>query len=87
MSMANRNALDLRTGEPGHGPAQARSVGRRLAWLVACVGAGALVGAIGNRISGDPMWFAAIPAAMAIGWLFVANPAECEPPGRKGPWA
>ena len=32
-------------------------------------------------------WLVAIPAAIAVGWLFVANPAECEPPGRRRPGA
>ena len=71
----------------GLGPAPARTTVRRIAWLAACVGAGALVGVVGSRVSGDPVWLVAIPAAIAVGWLFVANPAECEPPGRRRPGA
>lgn len=52
---------------------------RRLAWLLACVFAGWLVGATGSTLSGSTAWYLAIPAAVAIGWLFLADPTECEP--------
>jgi len=62
-----------------------RSVMRRLVWLMACVLAGALVGYLGNAWSGDTAWYLAIPAAVAVGWLFVADPSRCEPAGVAGP--
>ena len=83
--MTDRSAKRRTTDSAGHLRAPARTVGRRLAWLVACVGVGALVGGVGSSISGDDVWFVAIPAAMAIGWLFVADPAECESPGLRRP--
>jgi len=38
---------------------------------------------IGNIFLESQNWFLAIPAAVAVGWLFVANPTECEPPARR----
>lgn len=60
-------------------PAASASIRRRLAWLLGCVGAGALAGAVGSSLTGDSRWYLAIPAAVALGWLIVANPAACEP--------
>ena len=37
----------------------------------------------GAWFTGNPSWFLAIPAALAIGWLFVANPDECTPPATR----
>ena len=34
----------------------------------------------GAWFTGNPYWFLAIPAALALGWLWVANPDECTPP-------
>jgi len=56
---------------------------KRLAWLVACIVVGLVVAVIGNAFSASPLWYASIPAAIAIGWLFVANPTTCEPPSRR----
>ena len=56
---------------------------RRLAWLVVCLCAGGVVAMIGNIFLESQNWFLAIPAAVAVGWLFVANPTECEPPARQ----
>jgi len=51
---------------------------KRLAWLVACVAIGALIGFIGSKLSGSQIWYTAIPAVMAIGWLFFADPSQCD---------
>ena len=56
---------------------------RRLAWLMACVFAGLAIAIVGNSLSGSTVWYVAFPAAVAVGWLFLANPTECEPPPRK----
>jgi hypothetical protein len=57
-----------------------RSIRNRLAWFVVCLAAGAAVGMAGTWFSGNPYWYLAIPAALAVGWLWVANPDECCPP-------
>lgn len=51
----------------------------RAALLLACVGAGAAVGAAGLWLGGSGAWFLAVPAAVALGWLFVADPTRCAP--------
>ena len=65
----------------------ARSRIRRLALFVACICAGVLVGVIGSRITGSDHWYLAIPALLAVVWLFVADPNECQrcsqPVGKK----
>ena len=57
-----------------------RNLKTRLAWFLACLSAGAAAGMAGAWLTGNPYWFLAIPAALAVGWLFVANPDECTPP-------
>lgn len=56
---------------------------KRIAWLAACVTAGVLVGAAGSALTDNDAWYLAVPAAVAAGWLFFANPARCDPGGRK----
>lgn len=56
---------------------------KRLAWLLACVFAGLIIAIIGDSLSGSSVWYVAIPAVIAVGWLFLANPTECEPPPHK----
>jgi len=63
--------------KPGH---RSRTVGRRLSWLLLCLAAGSVVAALGLALQGSPAWWLAVPAAVAIGWLRVADPTECEPP-------
>lgn len=55
------------------------STKRRLFWLLVCTALGLGIGLLGNHFTSDPVWFLALPAALAIGWLFFANPVECEP--------
>lgn len=51
---------------------------KRLALLSGCILAGLVVAIIGSTLSGSTVWYAAVPAAIASGWIFVANPAQCE---------
>ncbi|HEY0857147.1 MAG TPA: hypothetical protein VGE16_08825 [Albitalea sp.] len=51
-----------------------------MAWLLVCVALGLAVALAGVFISGHPMWYVAVPAAVALGWLFVADPTACERP-------
>ncbi len=60
-----------------------RSTHSRLALLVALMAAGWLVGAAGSAASGNAYWYCAIPAAVALGWWFVADPTQCEPDRRE----
>jgi len=59
-------------------PQPARRRIRRLVLLVACICTGVLVGIIGSRITGSDHWYLAIPALLAVVWLFVADPNECQ---------
>ncbi|MEO8102504.1 MAG: hypothetical protein ABI790_08255 [Betaproteobacteria bacterium] len=56
---------------------------KRLAWLLACVFAGLIIGVIGSALSGSSAWYVAIPAVIAIGWFFHADPTACEPSSPK----
>lgn len=56
------------------------SIRHRLVWLVLCLAAGVAAGMAGAWFSGNLYWYLAIPVALAIGWLRVANPEECIPP-------
>jgi hypothetical protein len=61
-----------------------RSLPIRLTWLLACVGAGALIGWAGSTLTGATLWYLAIPVAVAAGWLLLADPTKCEtPPARR----
>ena len=66
-----------------------RSTKRRLAVLGACLIGGVGVGAFGWWLGGAQAWWLAVPAAMALGWWFVADPTQCERPvqrpGRRAP--
>lgn len=54
---------------------------RRLLWLLLCLAAGAALGLTGEALTGSTIWYLAIPAVTAAGWLVVANPEACEPGG------
>jgi hypothetical protein len=54
---------------------------RRFVLLAACVLGGLAVGITGQALSGDDAWFLALPAAVALGWLFVGDPTRCGGPG------
>lgn len=55
---------------------------RRFVLLLVCVALGLVVALAGVYLTGSSTWFVAVPAAVAIGWLFVADPTRCEPPAR-----
>lgn len=60
---------------------------RRLVWLLVCAVAGITIGAIGNALTQAAEWFLAIPVALAAGWLWWADPTQCETtpvPPRRG---
>lgn len=50
---------------------------RRLFWLLVSTAAGLGIGLIGHAMSDDPLWFLALPAALAAGWLYFADPEAC----------
>lgn len=54
--------------------------------LLAVTAVGTLVGASGAWLTGGQYWYLAIPASLATGWLFLANPLACQPQagGRSG---
>lgn len=68
---------------PGTPRTQPRGHRERLVWLLACVFTGLGVAIIGNLLSESPAWYVAVPAAIAVGWLFLADPTECERPHDK----
>jgi len=47
--------------------------------LLAALATGALLGAAGVWLTGNQYWFLGIPGALAVGWLFLANPLACAP--------
>ncbi|MBK7472603.1 MAG: hypothetical protein IPI73_20280 [Betaproteobacteria bacterium] len=51
---------------------------RRLLLLLGCIALGTVIGWGGFAITGAVAWFLAIPAAIAAGWLVVADPTRCE---------
>jgi hypothetical protein len=51
----------------------------RLKLLLACVAAGLAVGGLGLWLTGSSAGFLAVPALVAAGWLFVADPTACTP--------
>ena len=50
----------------------------RLILLLVCFLLGLGIGIVGSSLTGNSAWYAAIPAVIAVGWLFVANPDECD---------
>jgi hypothetical protein len=53
---------------------------RRSLLLLACFAGGGGVGAVGWRLTGEQAWWLALPAVVALGWLFVADPTRCQAP-------
>jgi hypothetical protein len=64
------------TPPPGHGP--------RLLALLCLLLTAAVLAAAGTWLSGNPRWAWVLPAALALGWLVVANPQTCLMPDTGG---
>ena len=47
--------------------------------LLVCVIIGATVGTAGWLLGESQLWFLAVPAIIAAGWLVVADPTRCLP--------
>jgi hypothetical protein len=56
---------------------------RRLVWLLTCMLAGGGIGLAGMALTGSAYWYLAVPSAIALGWLFIADPTKCETPRRR----
>ena len=54
------------------------SLRRRIALLLLAVSLGSLVGLLGLHFGNNEAWFLAVPALVAAGWLFTADPTVCE---------
>ncbi len=67
----------------GPPPVTSPSLVKRLVWLLACILIGLVIAIIGEALSGSTVWYLAVPAVMAVGWLVLANPTECEAPHRQ----
>lgn len=57
-----------------------RASGARGQAFAALLSFGGLVGASAQALTGSQYFYLAIPGALALGWLLVANPQECRPP-------
>ena len=55
------------------------NTGLRALALLAVLATGATLGAASAWLTGSQYWFLAIPGALAVGWLFLANPLACQP--------
>jgi hypothetical protein len=53
---------------------------KRLILLASCSAVGCAAGFIGSSVTGSEGWYLAVPLVIAIAWLFVAKPSECEAP-------
>lgn len=67
-----------------HSPKPGDSVAARLVLLAALLASGLVVAGLGVWFTGTPYWWLAVPAAVAIGWLFVADPTACVAPQHPG---
>lgn len=53
------------------------SLKRRLFWLLFSATLGLGVGFAGHHFTDNPAWFLALPIAVAVGWMFFADPIKC----------
>lgn len=53
---------------------------KRLLQLLLCLAIGGAVAAAAWAITASPWSAVAVPAAVAVGWLAVADPSRCEAP-------
>lgn len=56
------------------------ALARRLLWLLVCLAVGVLVGVLVSLVFGSPRGYLAVPLALALGWLFFADPTQCSAP-------
>jgi len=75
---------DVQTPDPDRKRAPHR-LARRVVWLAACTALGVAIAAAGNEARESAYWVLAIPLAVALGWLRIADPSQCEPARREGP--
>lgn len=59
--------------------AGSRALAPRLRAFAALLLSGSLVGASAQALTGSQYFYLAIPGALALGWLLLANPQECSP--------
>ena len=50
----------------------------RVYLLLACAGAGVAIGVAGHAVLGSELGYLAVPALVALGWIFVADPTACD---------
>jgi hypothetical protein len=65
-------------------PAAQAGAARRVAWLLACVPAGAAIGAAGRWLTDNEWWYLAVPVLLALAWWQVADPTCCNRAARPG---
>ena len=70
MGLAAVHLVDKARREHGHRAWRAIS-------LTALVAFGTLVGVAAEVLTGTQLFYLAIPASLALGWLFLANPLAC----------
>ena len=59
---------------------------RRATMLAVSFAVGIGIGATGSYLTGSDQWWLAVPAAIAIPWLWLANPEHClRRPGQPEP--
>jgi hypothetical protein len=58
---------------------------KRVLLMLASLGLGLLISVLGFLVTGNELWFLALPLLLSMGWLFVSNPARVLPPDPNAP--
>ena len=58
---------------------------KQLLWMLASLGLGLLIAALGYISTGREVWFLVVPVLLSVGWLFVSDPARVLPPDPYAP--